>query len=243
MFDKKTWVSGQLPKRGSQPAIVPKPTGRAVAKLIQAQHRHRLGAPLAKQLGSEQSSQHRQKRRLMGVAVITAGLMVGVTALISHSIGSIWLGAGLLVAGGIMLRRKQTAAPNVLGALTFSAEVAVFDQCVASNAPHLPSKVLDALLRLKGQLKQVLVALQHPSSSSALHLDELFYVGQLMARYLPDTLAHYQAASQHATDDAAQTELLAQFAIMRDRLAQCLAALATAQQDKLKQHTTFLRQK
>ena len=246
-----------------------------VEQRIAAQRaKNRLGAPLAdllaQQLNRLQPAQGGRLQQPPGLLVI-GGVMLAAAAGVAMLLGGIqqsWMVAaagaiGLLGGIGLVLAGRQRArladgalatAGSTTAPLWSQASIAAFDQAVDALAAVLPVEAASHLSAIKLQLARI----HQQINSRATTADEFFtmddrlYLGELVRRYLPDTLQSYLAVPEAQRDAAiagqtvpatATSLLLNQLLLLRCEMDKKEAKLAQSRAESLLRQQRFLESK
>jgi len=241
-------------RQGLAPAPAVNPAARE--RVLAAQSRQRLGAPLAELL---RAPARRDRRPLSAVAVlggITAacgGVAIVLSAVQSSVLGAAAGAAGVL-AGATVAWRHSRKPDSVLDAAPAAPMldaqcIQALDRAFEQLAPEVPP----ALVQPMAEFKQLIVRIaRHPAAGGA---DEFFthedrmYVVECVRRYLPDSLQSYlavpkaQRALPLADGDSPEGLLASQLALLRAELEQREAKLARSAAEQLVRQQRFLKSK
>ena len=247
-----------------------------VEQRIAAQRaKNRLGAPLAdllaQQLNRLQPAQGGRLQQQPPGLLVIGGVMLAAAAGVAMLLGGIqqsWMVAaagaiGLLGGIGLVLagRRRARLADGALATagsttapLWSQASIAAFDQAVDALAAVLPVEAASHLSAIKLQLARI----HQQINSRATTADEFFtmddrlYLGELVRRYLPDTLQSYLAVPEAQREAAiagqtvpatATSLLLNQLLLLRCEMDKKEAKLAQSRAESLLRQQRFLESK
>ncbi|MDK2124908.1 hypothetical protein [Parachitinimonas caeni] len=250
MSQQNKWLVGPPSKRPSRVVpTAPKPVSdKAVQRLLRANQRDLLGKPLASSL--QTSPPHRaQGKALIGGAICLAGgvaAAIGGLALRSWSV--LALGGALLASGAWLLWPRASSSTPTAPPIVNPADAHQLDHYLADIAPRLPEAALQPLTHLKESLARLLPLLTDEARLASLPMDERFFMGQLVSRYLPDACQHYLALLDTAgdnlpADSPAEQSFLNQLDLLQARLDKCLQLVLQDQTERLSNHEAFLRSK
>jgi hypothetical protein len=175
----------------------------------------------------------------VGAAMAVAGIEVFLVAIAVPLVCLVAFGAADSVVATAARRRAK-------GEIELAA---AFDRLVETAARDLPESTLERLRMIKTHLVQLLPDMPSLRESGALGGDDVFFVRQAIARYVPDALSPFLALSAEArtrrSPPGEDPEHLLNGQL--DLLAQKFASLATradeAQLETLRRNRTFLDRK
>ncbi|MES2932810.1 MAG: hypothetical protein V4805_04915 [Pseudomonadota bacterium] len=151
---------------------------------------------------------------------------------------------GYAVTGRLQIRRiTETMASELDLAIQF-------DGFLMQMATRLPQEGIDALQSIKTTLARLLPRMASIKDEGILSHEDIFFIRQVIERYLPDATAPYFALPQDQRDNplldqgATPTQLLLQqFSMMADKLKHLHEKVVKADAEKLAQHKRFLEHK
>jgi hypothetical protein len=151
-------------------------------------------------------------------------------------------------AGGLAWRSRSRGAALALPDVALDLDAAErLDALVDSCAGELPAAALETLRELAVVLGRMAPSLQAGPPGPPWRMEDTVFLGQLLRRYVPDTLQHYlqipaaQRAAVVMEDGRTPAEALtAQLAQLREELAHCERRLAEACAERLALQGAFL---
>lgn len=247
------WVSGELPARSSsrrRPLVRPAENGVLAERAQRVRNQALVGRPLSSVLRDTANSQ--QPSPLI-ILLSIAGVALLVLAAFS-SLPLLVGGAGLsaLLTALTLWKRQRSSLPSLQVDLSgqLSSDAARLDDYLMKISGDLPPAALTAVAQIKETLRQLMSLL--PSEGGA-HIDlpgeEMFFINQLVSRYLPDACCHYLDARRgaiHARNETAaslEISLNRQLAILHERLRKTLNVISEQHAQALSRHEAFLNSK
>ena len=161
------------------------------------------------------------------------------------------LGGVALAAGAAWMGRRRPgrdAAPAAAPGLSLDLEAAErLDAVVAACADQLPAESLDELRQLAAGLGRMAPSLQAGPPGPPWRMEDTMFLGQLLRRYIPDSLQHYLQIPAAQRDAVVMEDgrtpaqaLAAQLQQLGQELAQCERRLAQACAEGLALQGAFL---
>jgi hypothetical protein len=126
---------------------------------------------------------------------------------------------------------------------------ATFDRVVEGAAREVPESTLERLRQIKTHLVRLLADMPNLRDSGALGGDDVFFVRQAIARYVPDALGPYLALSiegrmrKSDSGDDPERLLNEQLELLMHKLASLAKRADEAQLETLRRNRTFLDRK
>jgi hypothetical protein len=124
-----------------------------------------------------------------------------------------------------------------------------FDRVVDAATRELPASTLERLRQIKSHLVRLLPDMPRLRDTGALGGDDVFFVRQAVARYVPDALKPYLALSAEGralrtpAGDDPERMLNEQLELLTQKLAALTTRADEAQLDTLRRNRTFLDRK
>jgi hypothetical protein len=182
----------------------------------------------------------------LGACAGAVGLFIGwLQASVPLGLGGVALAAATAaLAWRRQGRRAATALPGVVPDLEAAQRL---DAMIGACAGELPEAALEALREIAAVLGRMAPSLQAGPPGPPWRTEDTMFLGQLLRRYIPDSLQHYleiPAARRDAVvmdDGRTPAEALtAQLAQLGQELAECERRLAEACAERLALQGAFL---
>jgi hypothetical protein len=247
------WVSGELPTRAParrRPPSPPAVHGVLAERVQRVRQQALIGRPLSTVLNA--TAKTRQPSPLMILLSISS---VAVLVLAAFSTQPLLISAAGLAALGTALalwHQRRSSPPSSLldihGHLTRDASQ--LDEYLKKISGELPPTALTTIAQIKETFRRLLSHLPSEGDSNIdLPGEDMFFINQLVSRYLPDACRHYLEARQgiiHSRDgmpESLDDSLNRQLAILQERLLKTLQVISEQHAQALSRHETFLNGK
>jgi hypothetical protein len=220
------------------------------ARVQRLRQQHLLGAGFAAQLVHRPRAAHAPVRIAVAASLACLGAIGGLLAWLQSSWPLAACGV-LALSGGLTLawRLRRVSAPAALPWWD-AAAVQRLDALLQACAPELPTAAVALLDDIKAALARMAPHVASGPPGPPFRPDDLFFLAELLRRYVPDTLQAYlqvplaqRSVAVAAPGDAADTVLCAQLVSLREQVAERELRLAQAQTEPLLQQGRFLRAK
>lgn len=169
---------------------------------------------------------------LAGAEIFLVAIAVPVACLVAYG-----------AADGVVARAARRRARDEI-------ELAgAFDRLVEGAARDLPDSTIEALSKMKTLLVRLLPDMPNLRDSGALTGDDVFFVRQAVARYVPDAISPYLALSaegrarKSAAGDDPERLLNEQLELLAQKLGALAQRADEAQLETLRRNRTFLDRK
>lgn len=247
------WISGTLPKRPARRNVKAEHFGAKLTERVErAQQRQALGRPLATVIhAAHTATPGRRISFLAATLVIATGVVAGILSIIQGSLIAAGAAFSALLAGAawLSLGHRRKALPEVLGT-SLTNEAAELDAFLSRVSPRLPEDAVRILAETKTTVRRVVETLANEHDATAVPPEDLFFVHQAVARYLPDACRHYLSVIdvgrglELPIDDRAPEQLLhEQLTVVNQRLRGILTDAAADRAQTLANHAAFIETK
>jgi hypothetical protein len=235
-----------------RPAQRPSQAGTTRSAAVRRIHKLGLGAREQVRANAARAYRRAKLNPLVGPLPVGIGAALGVggaMALAGIEILAIVIAVPLacLLAYGVTDGTVTTAARR--RAREEIDLAAAFDRVVEGAAREIPESTLDRLRQIKALLVRLLADMPNLRDSGALGGDDVFFVRQAIARYVPDALGPYLALSiegrmrKSDSGDDPERLLNEQLELLMHKLASLAKRADEAQLETLRRNRTFLDRK
>ncbi len=247
------WVSGELPTRPTlhrRTSTRPAENGILAERMQRVRKQALVGRPLADDLRRTANA-----RQLSSMIILLSVAGVALLVLAAFSSQPLLVGGGglaALLAALMVWNRQQSSllSPRIdlSGAMSHDAEH--LDAYLMKVSGELPPDALRVVAQIKETLRQLMSLLPSEDGSPIdLPGEEIFFINQLVSRYLPDACRHYLDARRSAiharneTSESLADSLNRQLTTLHERLQKTLRLLSEQHAQALSRHEAFLSSK
>lgn len=232
----------------------PRPSQATSARSAAVRRLHQMGAGAREQVRANAARAYRRAKLNPLVSPLPVGIgaalgVGGAMALAGAEIFVIAIAVPLacLLAYGVTDSTVTTAARRRLKDEIDLATA--FDRVIEGAARDIPESTLERLRQIKALLVRLLADMPNLRDSGALGGDDIFFVRQAIARYVPDALGPYLALSAEGrarkspSGEDPERLLNEQLDLLETKLASLTQRADDAQLETLRRNRTFLDRK
>lgn len=253
MSSGNKWIGGTLPKRPAPRNVKAQRFGAKLTERVErARQRQALGRPLATVIhAAHTATPGRRTSFLAATLVLATGVVGGIFSIIQGSLIAAGAAFSAILAGAawLSLGYRRKALPEALGT-RLASDAAELDTLLSRVSPRLPDDAVRILAETKTTMRRVVETLANEHHATAVPPEDLFFVHQAVARYLPDACRHYlsvidlgRGLDLPKNDRAPEQLLHEQLTVVNERLRGILTYAAADRAQTLADHAAFIETK